>query len=115
MELDPQDYKTLDDIFPFALGREVLTRPDCVFEGRMTSVHVLQEHLREEHTGSVDEPYWAVTFSQEFCTPDCPGVAHKTGVSDEREGCFCAHHVHRSAWCEVRKFPDMFAEQQSMM
>lgn len=111
MEMDKKDWKTLEELFPEdPTGlREVNTR-----YGHTMPVGSLRRKVYEEHTGSPDADYWAVSFSEEFCALDCQGTAHETGRPDAREGCFCGLHVHRSVWVEVRKFPDMASDIQQM-
>lgn len=98
------------------LPTEVLveqTAPD----GTKTNVIVPTDTLmppliRADDTGSEAEAYWATTYTIEYCPLGCDGIAHSTGEPDEREGCFCGKHVHRSVHVKVHKIPALAPEMQ---
>lgn len=109
MNLDKDKFQSLEEVFPLDSWDALRTTSRGTFP-----VSQLQRFLSEAHTGGPAEEYWAVAFASEYCMADCDGEAHRTGVSDAREGCFCGNHVQRDVHVEVRKFPDMVPALQQM-
>lgn len=57
--------------------------------------------LKHEETIDTDVEHTTVV---EYCAPDCPGEAHRTGVPEAAQ-CFCLRHIHRSAVVTIKQWP----------